>query len=183
MTTHFWAALLIMLSVCSMAALAKEQGHGKISLGGEIVETPCGIAGENVDQSVDFGLISMRDAAQGAQPVLVGSRRNVEIKLINCELASRVRPGLLYRTANITFDGIADSLDPELLGVYGKAQGIAIELLNSTGAPIPLGSTTADYLSVAGDNTLRFGTQLRIHPDKARAGRFSSLARLTLSYL
>ncbi|USS95717.1 hypothetical protein M5J15_16050 [Serratia symbiotica] len=65
MTTHFWAALLIMLSVCYMAAVAKDQGHCKISLGGEIVETPCGIAGENVDQSVDFGLISMSDAAQG----------------------------------------------------------------------------------------------------------------------
>lgn len=135
MTTHFWAALLIMLSVCSMAALVKEQGHGKISLSGEIVETPCGIDGENVDQSVDFGLISMRGAAQCAQLVLVGSRRNVEIKLINCVLVNRVRPSLLYCAANITFDGIADSLDPELLGVYDEAQGIAIELLNSAGAP------------------------------------------------
>jgi len=69
--------MLSIISICSMAAIAKDQGHGKISLGGEIVETPGGIAGENVDHSVDFGLISMSDAAQGTGPLLIGSHRNV----------------------------------------------------------------------------------------------------------
>jgi type 1 fimbria pilin len=30
---------------------------GRLILGGEIVETSCGIAGENINQSVNFGLI------------------------------------------------------------------------------------------------------------------------------
>ncbi|CAI0912349.1 Fimbria A protein precursor [Serratia entomophila] len=182
MKTHFWGALLITLSVCSTAA-AKDQGHGKVSLGGEIVETPCGIAGESLDQSVDFGLISISDAAQGANPALIGSRRTFEIKLVNCELASQVKPDFIYRAANVTFDGTADSRDPALLGVQGTARGVAIELLTESGVPIPLGSTTADYLIVTGDNRLRFGAQLRIHSDRARAGEFSSLAKFTLSYL
>lgn len=183
MTTRIWSALLIAFSVCSAEATAKNQGHGTVSLGGEIVETPCGIAGESLDQSVDFGLISMTDAALDAQPALIGSRRNFEIKLVNCELASTLKPDFIYRAATVTFDGTADSRDPELLGVYGEAQGVAIELLTAAGTPIPLGSTTADYQIVAGDNTLRFGAQLRIHPDRARAGGFSSLAKFTLSYL
>jgi len=65
-------------------------------------------------------------------------------------LASRVRTDLIHRTANITFDGIADNQDPELLGVYGEVQGMAIALLTSAGESILLGSPTADYLSVAG---------------------------------
>ncbi|CAI1950582.1 fimbrial protein [Serratia ficaria] len=183
MKSRFWGALLVALSVCSTAATAKDQGHGKVSLGGEIVETPCGIASESVDQTVDFGLISMSDAAQGAAPVLIGSRRSFAIRLVNCELASQVKPDFVYRAANVTFDGTADRRDPELLGVHGEAQGVAIELLTDAGTPIPLGSTTPDYLIVAGDNQLRFGAQLHIYPDKARAGGFSSLARFTLSYL
>jgi type 1 fimbria pilin len=183
MTNQFWGVLLVALSVCSAEATAKNQGHGTLNLDGEIVETPCGIASESLDQTVDFGLISMSDAALDAQPVLIGSRRNFEIKLVNCELASQVKPDFIYRAATLTFEGTADSRDPELLGVYGEAQGVAIELLTTTGTPIPLGSTTADYQIVAGNNTLRFGAQLRIHPDRARAGGFSSLAKFTLSYL
>lgn len=183
MTIRIWSALLIAFSVCSAEATAKNQGHGTVSLGGEIVETPCGIAGESLDQSVDFGLISMTDAALGAQPALIGSRRNFEIKLVNCELASVVKPDFIYRAATVTFNGTADSQDPALLGVYGDAQGVAIELLTAAGNPIPLGTTTADYQIVAGDNTLRFGAQLRLHPGKARAGEFNSLAKFTLSYL
>ncbi|MNV96263.1 Fimbria A protein precursor [compost metagenome] len=98
-------------------------------------------------------------------------------------MASIVKPDFIYRAATVTFNGIADSRDPDLLGVYGEAQGVAIELLTANGVQIPLGSTTADYQIVAGDNTLRFGAQLRIHPDRARAGGFSSLAKFTLSYL
>ncbi|MGO2366981.1 MAG: fimbrial protein [Serratia sp. (in: enterobacteria)] len=185
MTNPIWGVLLIALSVCSAEAeaAAKNQGHGTLSLGGEIVETPCGIASESLDQTVDFGLVSMTDASLGSQPVLIGSRRNFEIKLVNCELASIVKPDFIYRAATVTFDGTADSRDPALLGVYGEAQGVAIELLTAAGTPIPLGSTTADYQIVAGDNTLRFGAQLRIQPDRARAGGFNSLAKFTLSYL
>jgi hypothetical protein len=91
--------LLIALSICSAEATVKNQGHGTLNLDGEIVETPSGIAGESLDQSVDFGLISMSDAALDAQPALIGSRRIFEIKLVNCELASQVKPNFIYRVA------------------------------------------------------------------------------------
>ncbi len=64
MTIRLCGLLLIALSVGSTAAAAKNQGHGKVSLGGTIVETPCGIASDSLDQTVDFGLISMTDASQ-----------------------------------------------------------------------------------------------------------------------
>lgn len=123
MTIRLCGLLLIALSVGNAAAAAKNQGHGKVSLGGTIVETPCGIASDSLDQTVDFGLISMSDASQDGQSVLIGSRRHFTIKLVNCELASQVKPDFIYRAANVTFDGTADSRDPSLLGVYGEAKG------------------------------------------------------------
>jgi type 1 fimbria pilin len=43
MTNRISGVLLIALSLCSAEATAKNQGHGTLNLGGEIVETPCGI--------------------------------------------------------------------------------------------------------------------------------------------
>ncbi len=43
MTNQIWAVLLIALSVYSAEATAKNQGHGTLNLGGEIVETPAGL--------------------------------------------------------------------------------------------------------------------------------------------
>ncbi|NGH42895.1 type 1 fimbrial protein, partial [Escherichia coli] len=51
MTIRLCGLLLIALSVGSAAAAAKNQGHGKVSLGGTIVETPCGIASDSLDQT------------------------------------------------------------------------------------------------------------------------------------
>lgn len=140
MTIHWRGALLIALSIGSASATAKTQGHGKVSLGGEIVETPCNIAGDSLDQTVDFGLVSMSDAGRDAQPSLIGSRRHFAIRLVNCELASQIKPDFIYRAANLTFSGIADSQDPQWLAVQGEARGMAIELLTDASTPIPLGS-------------------------------------------
>lgn len=40
MTHRILGVVLIALSVCSAEATAKNQGHGTLNLGGEIVETP-----------------------------------------------------------------------------------------------------------------------------------------------
>lgn len=43
MTNRISGVLLIALSLCSAEATAKNQGHGTLNLGGEIVETPAGL--------------------------------------------------------------------------------------------------------------------------------------------
>ncbi|WP_337263550.1 MULTISPECIES: fimbrial protein [unclassified Serratia (in: enterobacteria)] len=183
MTTRYWNALLVTLSVCSASATATNQGYGRVHLGGEIVETPCSIASDSLDQTIDFGLMSMVDAAPGSQPLLVSSRRDFQIKLVNCVLASQVKPGFTYRTMNVIFDGAADDEEPELLAITGDAKGVAIELLTDVGDRLALGNSTADYLLVDDHNVLNFSAQLKLHPDSAHAGEFSSLVKFTLSYL
>ncbi|AHG20038.1 fimbrial protein [Chania multitudinisentens RB-25] len=183
MTTRFWGALLVTLSVCGTSAVAKNQGYGRVYLGGEIVETPCGIASDSLDQTIDFGLISIADAAPGSQPLLISSRRYFQIKLVNCVLASQIKPGVSYHAMNVIFDGAADNEEPELLAVTGAAKGIAIELLTDAGSRLALGSSTADYLLVDDHNVLNFSAQLKLHPGYAQAGEFSSLVKFTLSYL
>lgn len=183
MTTRFWGALLVTLSVCSATAAAKGQGSGTVHIGGEIVETPCGIASDSLDQTIDFGLMSMTDATPGSQPLLISSRRYFQIELVNCTLASQIKPGFAYRAMNVIFDGTPDHEEPELLAITGDAKGVAIELLTDEGNRLALGKSTADYLLVDGHSRLSFSAQLKLHPDYARAGGFNSLVKFTLSYL
>ncbi|TQI77778.1 type 1 fimbria pilin [Serratia fonticola] len=184
MTTRFWGALFVTLSMCSATtAVAKNQGAGTLHMGGEIVETPCGIASDSLDQTIDFGLMSMADAAPGSQPLLISSRHDFQIKLVNCTLASQIKPGFSYRAMNVIFDGAPDNEEPELLAISGDAKGVAIELLTDDGNRLPLGKSTADYLLVDGHNRMNFSAQLKLHPDYARAGGFNSLVKFTLSYL
>ncbi|MFZ1871556.1 MAG: fimbrial protein [Chania sp.] len=183
MTIRLWGALFITFSVFSVSAAAKNQGSGKVNLGGEIVETPCGIASDSLDQTIDFGLMSMTDATPGPQPLLISSRRYFHIKLVNCLLAIPDKPGFAYRTLNVIFDGVADEEEPELLAISGEAKGVAIELLTDTGNRLPLGDSTADYLLLDAHNVLNFSAQLKLHPDVAHAGEFNSLVKFTLSYL
>lgn len=182
MTIRFWGTLLVTLSVCSAAA-AKNQGSGTVHMGGDIVETPCGIASNSLDQTIDFGLMSMADAAPGSEPLLISSRQYFQIELVNCTPASQVKPGFAYRAMNIIFDGAPDNEEPDLLAITGDAKGVAIELLTEEGSRLALGKSTADYLLVDGHNRLNFSAQLKLHPDYARDGGFNSLVKFTLSYL
>ncbi|MEX0634401.1 hypothetical protein M8494_30905 [Serratia ureilytica] len=96
-----------------------------------------------MDQTVDFGLVSMSDAGRDAQPSLIGSRRHFAIRLVNCNWPTD-KARFIYRAANSSpFSGIADSQDPQWLAVQGEARGMAIELLTDA-APRSLRQHDAD---------------------------------------
>lgn len=171
--------VLLLAMFISIQAHAKDAGHGLVTMGGEIVETPCGLDNDSLDQTVDFGLHTVKEALR----VIPDSRREFVIHLTNCELASTVKPGYFYHKVNVTFNGLADSADASLLGVSGEAQGIAIQLQDINGIPISLGEPSADYELLNGDNTLHLGALLKTHGNNVQAGEFHSLAQFVLSYL
>ncbi len=52
-------ATLLVLGGAS-AANAADQGHGKVTFKGAIIEAPCSIAPESIDQTIELGQISNR---------------------------------------------------------------------------------------------------------------------------
>lgn len=88
MTIRLCGLLLIALSVGNAVAAAKIRATAK-SAGRHHRRNAVRHRQRQLDQTVDFGLISMSDASQDGQSVLIGSRRHFTIKLVNCELASR----------------------------------------------------------------------------------------------
>ncbi len=113
-------------------AAVKDQGHGKVTFSGSIIDAPCSIAPESLDQTVELGAISNVALKSGGK----STPRNFQIKLENCELTSK-DPGK-NNTVALTFSGSASDVDAKLLGITGTAKGAGIAITDGAGATIEL---------------------------------------------
>ncbi|MBP6344979.1 fimbrial protein [Neisseriaceae bacterium CLB008] len=175
MSIRFLSCLGLMLLSMPALSWASQQGRGQVDFNGEIVEVPCNIDTNSLDQTIDYGVVSARNTQQ--------LRRAFEVKLVDCQLASQSKPGYIYRKANITFYGQPDAEDLTLLGVNGSAKGLAIKLTDQNQQHIMLGEAHYDYELVNGDNHIRFFTELKVSNQHRKAGEFQALLQFIVSYL
>lgn len=156
-------------------ACAKDQGHGKITFTGSIIDAPCSISADSIDQTVDLGQVS--DVALKANSNTGTSvPRNFEIKLENCDITT-------LKTVTTTFAGVDGATDGSL-AITGTAQGASIVLSNRSGDDIKLGEATEPHTLLEGDNTLLFSAYLKGDGADATVtpGDFTAVADFTLAY-
>lgn len=174
MKISFLSCVGLMLLTLPGLGWASHQGRGQVDFNGEIVEVPCNIDTDSLDQTIDYGVVSGRNTQQ--------LHKAFDIKLVDCQLASQSKPGYIYRKASITFYGQPDANDVTLLGVSGDAKGLAIKLTNQHQQHIVLGESHDDYELVNGDNNIRFFTELKISNQHRKAGEFQALLQFIVSY-
>ncbi|HGL4620253.1 TPA: fimbrial protein [Citrobacter koseri] len=156
-------------------AYAAEAGHGKITFTGSIIDAPCSVSPDSVDQTVDLGQVS--SAALSADGNTgTSTPRNFEINLENCTLV----PG--QESVTTTFTG-AEGLDGKL-GITGNATGVGIVLTDGASNKIELGQASAPQTLKDGSNTLLFSAYLQGDGASANisAGDFSGVADFMLQY-
>ncbi|MBE4913768.1 type 1 fimbrial protein [Enterobacter cloacae complex sp. P6RS] len=167
-------AIVLAGSVVSFAQ-AKDQGHGTVTFVGSIIDAPCSISPDSIDQTVKLGEIS--NVALNANGNTGSSiPRPFEIKLENCDTTTQ-------KTVTATFTGAEDSAVANHLGITGTASGAGIVLTDGSGKPIELGKPTDAHMLQDGNNTLMFSAYLQ--GDGASAvvpGDFSAIADFTLAY-
>lgn len=152
-----------------------EQGHGVIKFVGAIIDSPCSIAPESLDQTIQMGQIanSMLEH-QGEGPL-----RPFEIHLEGCSLDTA-------KTASITFNGIADDSEKKHLSINGFAKGAAIAMVSQQdGSEVVLGTPTKALSLVDGDNQLKFGAKLVSNlknGEKATPGEFTATSDFIMTY-
>lgn len=146
-------ALVASLGMSSFAhAAVKDQGHGKVTFNGAIIDAACSIAPESIDQTVDLGQISkvaLKDSG-------TSTPRNFEIKLENCEF-SESEPNKVQ----VTFSGMAANGSNDLLGITGTAKGAGVSIQDASGTKIKLGEPTKAQELQNGNNTLLFSAYLQ----------------------
>ncbi|MFK8256351.1 fimbrial protein [Erwinia sp. AnSW2-5] len=155
---------------------AADQGHGKITFSGSIIDAPCSIAPDSVDQTVELGQIAnaaLKNSGKSAP-------RNFDIKLENCSFGDPATKNKV----EVTFTGKESLENKGLLGITGQAKGASIALTESNGELIKLGTPTPAQPLGDGGNTLRFAAYMQ--GDGASAtiteGDFQAVADFTLAY-
>ncbi|BEM85137.1 fimbrial A protein [Serratia marcescens] len=173
-------AAVLAFGVTSVAhAAVKDQGHGTVTFKGAIIDAPCSITPETVDQTVNLGQVSNVALKDGGQ----STPKNFVIKLENCELIS-AEEGKNNAVA-ITFTGASSVDDAKLLGITGTAKGAGIAITDGSGKLIELGQATAAQTLQNGNNTLNFSAYLQGSKASGAVitpGDFQSVADFTLAY-
>ncbi|KFN18164.1 fimbrial protein [Aeromonas bestiarum] len=167
--------------LCGSAVAAGNTGSGQVTFNGEIINAPCSVAPESVDQVVEMGQISTKELVNGGE----SNSKPFSIKLLNCEISEK------EDAVKVTFSGIKDTVDDSLLVIgggngTGQAAGAGIKMTAPGGAPIVLGTPTAAFALTNGDNELPFSAVLKGYADQTanplQAGAFTAVTNFTLSY-
>lgn len=166
-------AAAMTLGAISMANAA-DQGHGTVTFTGSIIDAPCSIDPNTVDQTVDLGSVSNVALVDGG----TSSPKPFEIRLEKCSLATA-------KTVTTTFNGAAGQ--GGLLGMTGDAKGASIAITDGANDLIELGKPTAGQLISAGatEATLGFSAYLKGDGGDATTiipGKFQSVANFMLDY-
>lgn len=158
------------------AAVNADQGHGKVTFTGSIIDAPCSIAPESIDQTVELGQIS-NVALQNSGK---STPRNFSIALENCVFSGPTATNKV----TATFTGMESIAGNGLLGITGTAKGASVAITDGSGQVITLGTPTREQALQNGSNTLNFAAYMQ--GDGATAtiteGDFQAVADFTLAY-
>uniref|UniRef100_UPI002AA0DBA4 fimbrial protein n=2 Tax=Serratia TaxID=613 RepID=UPI002AA0DBA4 len=123
----------------SSSAFAADQGHGKVTFTGAIIDAPCSINPQSIDQTVELGQISKVALLNGGQ----STPRNFAIDLENCTFAIDQATGNPQKNkVTLTFTGMESKANNGLLGITGTAQGASVAITDGSGQVIELGKAT-----------------------------------------
>ncbi|QZY66534.1 type 1 fimbrial protein (plasmid) [Providencia rettgeri] len=169
--------LALVSSAMGTSVLAADMGHGKVNFKGSIIDAPCSISPDTIDQTVELGQISNMALVDGGK----SNPRSFDIALENCDVTA------LTKGVQLTFSGAAASFDKtnKTLGIVGTGSGAGVQITNGSGNIITLGTPTPFQNVQDGNNTLRFSAYLMGNGGDIKtitAGEFSSVADFTLSY-
>lgn len=148
-------ATLMAIGVAT-AANAADQGSGKVTFVGSIIDAPCSIAPESLDQTVQMGAISNVALADGGASAPVA----FSIELTDCAVPTAG----VKDTVTVTFTGTESTYPAGAgsLGLLGSASGAFIELATADSTRVELNTATAARQIADGANaTLSFTAKLK----------------------
>ncbi|HHR6038863.1 TPA: fimbrial protein [Providencia alcalifaciens] len=171
-------ALLAATVVLGMSSLAHaaDQGHGKVTFTGSIIDAPCSIAPESIDQTIELGQVSNAALKDGGQ----STPKNFDIKLENCSFGTPAAKNKVQ----VTFTGMESVAGNGLLGITGNAKGASVAITQGDGKVIELGKPTKEQGLQDGNNTLSFAAYMQGDGESAviTEGDFQAVTDFTLAY-
>lgn len=175
-------AIIFSMGMSAFGVHAEDAQTGRVTFTGSIVDAACSISPDTQNQEVPLGSIAAAALANEGK----SNPRPFQIKLENCAISTSAdtKPDARVSAAkavSVTFDGVADTNNPKLLGISG-AKGAGVEITNAAGQDIELGKATSLYTLTAGTNILDFNGNLKGNKDTVETGEFTAIANFTMNY-
>jgi type 1 fimbria pilin len=158
------------------AHAAEDQGHGKITFKGSVIDAPCSIDADSLDQTVQLGSI-----AKGA---LEGGNRSTpvdfSIQLHDCSFDTK-------NEVNVAFNGYEGDKTAGLdnsFAVTGQAQGVGVTITDMGSNVIAPNTSAKAIVLNDGDNELQFQAYVQGASTSGAVvpGTFTSTANFVMSY-
>ncbi|BEO62840.1 fimbrial A protein [Serratia marcescens] len=158
----------------SSTAFAANQGQGKVTFSGAIIDAPCSISPESVDQTVELGQVSNSLLKKGGK----STPKAFSIDLENCELEEG------KKKVSVTFSGVESKAQKGMLAISGAASGASVAITDAGGNLLNLGTASATTGVNEGSTKLRFAAYLQGDGASAAVvpGDFTAIADFTMAY-
>lgn len=168
----------------SPAVVAQEpaQGDGLVTLGGEVVDSACGLELVSVDQTIDTDPEPIGRFLRRAR----GQDQSFQLRLVNCTLSRTdpSRPGVTlpdWQHLRVTFDGPTDR-GGRSFAVFGGSQGVAMNIEDSAGQLSVPGQPMTPHPLTEGDMTLHYTLHFVGNGLPIVAGTHRTAVRFKLEY-
>lgn len=169
-------------SVLSAAAYAADSSAasqtapgGKIHFVGTAVNAACAVDANSVNQDVQLGQVRTARLTKNA---LSSSRIPFKIMLGDCDTST-------YKSAAVSFTGTAATGYSNVLQAgegSSAATGVGIQIFDSTGTAVTLGTPSNAFSLTNGSNELDFNASFFGTSDVATAGDASATANFNITY-
>ncbi|RTP97276.1 type 1 fimbrial protein [Enterobacter sp. WCHEn045836] len=166
------AAAVIALGVSSVAHAAN-QGSGKVTFTGAIIDAPCSINPDSVDQTVELGQVSNALLKKGGK----SASKSFDILLENCEIEEG------KNSVSVTFTGTASEAQDGMLDINGSASGASVAIADKSGKLIKLGEASPAQDVAEGSTKLSFNAYLQGNgTSDVVPGDFTAVADFQMAY-
>ncbi|EMC8780153.1 MULTISPECIES: fimbrial protein [Providencia] len=167
---------LVLFAIFSTNVMANKQGHGSVTLNGQIIESACSILTDDIYQDIDFGAISINYlSGKSLSPI-----KDFSIHLVNCDLNKE--SGEKWIDASITFSGLLDMNVENTFLTTGSAEGVGIKIYDNE-FNVAKDKEAMPAIELQDKNTtLYYKIQLVRNNKPLKAGNYKSFIRYMVSY-
>jgi len=165
-----------------VAADTPAQGDGLVTLGGEIIDSACGLELVSADQTIEMRPEPIGRLLRNA----IGDPHPFQLRLVNCSLTrpDPSRPDVNlpdWQHLQVTFDGPRDR-DGRSFAAFGGSQGVALHIWDAAGQESVPGEPMPLLPLVEGDMTLHYTLRLVGNGLPLMPGAHGAAVRFKLEY-
>lgn len=153
------SSLAMFINPCVFAQ-TPAQGDGVVMLGGEVIDSACGLELVSADQTIEMAPEPIGRLLRNTR----GEPHPFQLRLVNCSLSrpDPLRPGVSlpdWQHLQVTFDGPRDR-EGRSFAAFGNSEGVALHIWDAAGQESVPGEPMALLPLAEGDMTLHYTLRL-----------------------